>query len=254
MSDCAISKGTNEIQCTMTWITSVVTAPAILLLSVPLAAFAIVTTTFAFWLLLLRVGIVYAELFTAILHAYIAPSTGPAVTTPPPASPKQRSPPSKRTSRSSSTSPTLLARNRLKSQSSATLPINMPVVRDYEGVGGWRLQADDDEEALWMNINSRLELPAEQQRRHQHSLASSSRVASGMTSPELVRTPLAIRTPGRRGPGSGAASPEEYFNVPLTVAGNGDRGSRVSFQERCRSGSSSTTSVRSMKRTAQDVT
>ncbi|KAK5118711.1 hypothetical protein LTR85_007917 [Meristemomyces frigidus] len=238
----------------MPWITSAVTAPVLIVLSLPLAVFAIITTSLTFWLLLFRVGIVYAELFTALLHAYISPSTESTVTAAPPrTSPSQRTPPSKRTSRSSSSSSDLMTRNRLKSQSSATLRISTPR-RDYEGVGGWRLQADDEEEALWMNINSRLELPAEQQRRHQRSLTGGSRVQSGVTSPELVRTPIAMRTPGRRGPGSGAASPEEYFNVPLTVVTNVDRGSKVSFQDRRRSGSSSTTSVKSMKRAAQDLT
>ncbi|KAK4541790.1 hypothetical protein LTR36_007322 [Oleoguttula mirabilis] len=215
--------------------------------------FAVVTTSVAFWILLFRVGIVYAELFTALLHAYLSPSPGPTVTVSPRSPVSQRSPPSRRTSRSSSAGSDLMSGSKLKSQSSATLPISMPL-RDYEGVGGWRLQADDDEEALWMNINSRLELPAEQQQRYQRSLTSGSRAPSGMASPESVRTPLTIRTPGRRGPGDTTASPEEYFNQPLTVISINDRGSRVSFQDRRRSGSSSTTSVQSVKPTGQDAT
>jgi hypothetical protein len=45
------------------------------------------------------------------------------------------------------------------------------LTRDFEGVGGWRMSGDDDEEALWMGINSRLQLPAETPtRRHARSL------------------------------------------------------------------------------------
>lgn len=141
---------------------------------------------------------------------------------------------------------------REKSQSSANLATTTPL-RDYEGVGGWRLQEDDEEEALWIGINSRLELPAAQMRRHQRSLTGS-RLSSGVVSPELVRTPLTIRTTGRgmRGARSGAASPEGYFNMPPTGMTNLDRGSKVSFGDHRKSGSSSTTSLGSMKLTRQD--
>lgn len=47
-------------------------------------------------------------------------------------------------------------------------------LRDYEGVGGWRLGPPSDDDDLWTKINSRLELPAEHGRRHQRSLTSGS--------------------------------------------------------------------------------
>lgn len=47
------------------------------------------------------------------------------------------------------------------------------MVRDFEGVGGWRLASegraedDDDDDSDWANINSRLELPLERMRQQQ---------------------------------------------------------------------------------------
>ncbi|KAB5540407.1 hypothetical protein GE09DRAFT_1137056 [Coniochaeta sp. 2T2.1] len=51
---------------------------------------------------------------------------------------------------------------------------NAATVRDFEGVGGWRLASegknddDDDDDSDWANINSRLELPLERMRQQQH--------------------------------------------------------------------------------------
>lgn len=80
--------------------------------------------------------------------------------------------------------------------------------RDYEGIGGWRDEAvDPAEEALWIGMNSRLELPAvvpERARRHhrrsytgQSQMSSGSQVSlvnmasgggrSGIWSPEALR-------------------------------------------------------------------
>jgi len=233
----------------MAWLTVALSVPFLLLFSLPLAFFAILTTTLAFWLLVIRVVFVYYELAMTLLRASIAPSTLPQPPTPPPLSPTKHrgSPRSRRASRSSSSGSSDLHVWRttadFKSQSSATLALSTPL-RDYEGVGGWRFQEGEEEEALWMGMNSRLELPASQMRRHQRSLTGGSRASSGRASPELVRTPLAIRTPGRgRGPGSGAASPENYFNMPT----------RVSFESQRSSGGSSSTSLGSGKHTRQDV-
>jgi hypothetical protein len=44
------------------------------------------------------------------------------------------------------------------------------LVRDFEGVGGWRLASEDkteDDDSDWANINSRLELPLERMRQQQ---------------------------------------------------------------------------------------
>jgi hypothetical protein len=58
-----------------------------------------------------------------------------------------------------------------KNKSLTALIGTSELTRDFEGVGGWRVPGDDDEEALWMGINSRLQLPAETPtRRHARSL------------------------------------------------------------------------------------
>ncbi|KAJ4411278.1 hypothetical protein N0V82_009062 [Gnomoniopsis sp. IMI 355080] len=54
-----------------------------------------------------------------------------------------------------------------KRNSFMLIPSSIGMDRDFEGVGGWRLNgrnpADDD---AWAQLNSRLELPLDQQRRH----------------------------------------------------------------------------------------
>ena len=55
--------------------------------------------------------------------------------------------------------------------------------RDFEGVGGWRIGDASDDEALWTNMNSRLELPAHHERRHQRSLTGEAKFSS--FSPEM---------------------------------------------------------------------
>lgn len=63
-----------------------------------------------------------------------------------------------------------------------------PLVRDFEGVGGWRLPGpgeDDEEVDLWTNINSRLELPAlsattsDLKHKHERALTGGSGAGAG---------------------------------------------------------------------------
>ena len=233
-------------------ILSAASMPVVLLLSVPLAALAVITTTFAFWILLARVSLVYVEIFAALLRAYIVPSSEAPLTRPSPAgSPdKQLSPRSRQPSRNSSDSLGVQVQVLPHNASSATLAEPLPD-RDYEGVGGWRVQDDDEDDALYMGMNSRLEFPLATPR-YARSQASLSRPPSGFASPERVRTPLAVRTatPGRhRRLESG--SPEGYFNMPLTPVGVGDRNSKVSFGD-TRTDGSSAVSLSSVKVVRQD--
>ncbi|KAF2771883.1 hypothetical protein EJ03DRAFT_357012 [Teratosphaeria nubilosa] len=193
---------------------STLSSPFLLLLSLPLALFALLTTTLALTILTLRVSILYAELLAALLQTSLLPSTKPP-STPPTTRPLSR----RSSSRSSSISSSGVSQQHYqqqqqqqwgrmgkKSQSSVTLVMNGVgggKVRDYEGVGGWRLQGEDEEEALWMGMNSRLRLPA---RSLNHSHRGSFVLGSGQVSPELVRTPRLVRGSKDR-----AASPESYF-------------------------------------------
>lgn len=78
----------------------------------------------------------------------------------------------------------------------------MANARDFEGVGGWRYYEGEDEEAIWMGINKRLELPLALPpgRRHQRRHTGDENRWSGSGSPEALRmSPLQsrMRTPQR---------------------------------------------------------
>ena len=160
--------------------------PLILLfVSIPLAIFAVVTTSVAISLLSLRALAVYFRLAVAIVGAWLSPS-------PPKPMPLRRSSlmpssarqsPTRQRHRRASTASTTSSQDtgihsahtsrllKHKNNSLTALIGTSELTRDFEGVGGWRMSGDDDEEALWMGINSRLQLPAETPtRRHARSL------------------------------------------------------------------------------------
>lgn len=121
--------------------------------------------------------------------------------------------------------------------------------RDFEGVGGWRLDNNpSDDDALWTHFNSRLELPADHIRRHHRSLTSGSTPGEmsrghGTFSPEAMMNTSRARTPPSTGIGM-----EGYFggHVPISPA----RGKRVTSAHTANSGSSGSSkgsSVLSMK-------
>ena len=83
----------------------------------------------------------------------------------------------------------------------------MGATRDFEGVGGWRLGDDDDDDTMWTKFNTRLELPADHGRRHHRSLTAEMRLGNSTSySPETVMNSSRARTPP-----SGAAVGEGYF-------------------------------------------
>lgn len=197
--------------------------PLLLFVSVPLAAFAALTSSLAFSALILRVVIVYTELGLGLLRGWLsaspaptpssspslsAPTTkqapymrrrssislndqqlqlqqqqqrrrhhrrkssGASITLPSPkvsSSPQDLFPPSSASASTSASAPqssqastqqlpTALSKF-TKSGSFASLTGGGPN-RDFEGVGGWRDPGSGDDEAIWIGMNSRLELPA----------------------------------------------------------------------------------------------
>jgi hypothetical protein len=148
--------------------------PFLFLFTIPIALLAALTTTLAFSILFLRVTLVYIELALAIIPNYFlgdkasaqnlqnARFSASAIP-----SARRRRPRGSSTVVSGSTTPT---------PGGAVSGLNLHVnhIRDYEGVGGWRLGPPSDDDDLWTKINSRLELPAEHGRRHQRSLTSGS--------------------------------------------------------------------------------
>lgn len=182
----------------------------IVLASIPLAMIAVVTTSIALSLLAFRGFLVYTQLGTALLSAWLSPTRAKFVAQHhQPPSPKRTSPPHNRHRRSSSSSSGISqdtigppAHINPKSGSFTSVLGERGITRDYEGVGGWRDTGDEDEEALWMGINSRLQLPAastdrRHQRRHTGGQSPSQRWS---WSPEAFRmSPVQsrARTPNR---------------------------------------------------------
>jgi hypothetical protein len=177
----------------------------VVMVSIPLAISAVVTTSIALSLLAFRGFIVYTQLGSALLSAWLSPNpVRPVAQRHQP----RTSPPRSRNRRSSNgngMSPdTTVPISRLgpKSGSYTGLVGEGGPTRDYESVGGWRDTGNDDEEALWMGINSRLQLPAaptvrRHQRRHTGGQSPNQRWS---LSPEAFRmSPVQsrARTPNR---------------------------------------------------------
>ncbi|KAF2108777.1 hypothetical protein BDV96DRAFT_652392 [Lophiotrema nucula] len=220
--------------------------PLLLLVSVPLAFFAVVTTTVAISTLAVRVSIVYFELAVALIHSYLFPPPQKAA----PIRPSQRRTSPQRTrhrrssvaSTASSQDTAVPQHSRLqhKSGSLASLLGSGELTRDFEGVGGWRMPGDEEEEALWMGMNSRLELPAAlPKRKHQRSLTGGSQRYSW--SPESMRmSPMQSRArtpvPGER------HGQEDYFPAqsrPFSTASDPSGKTTRDGRRKSSSGSSS---------------
>ncbi|KAA8571898.1 hypothetical protein MFRU_076g00110 [Monilinia fructicola] len=201
--------------------------PFLFFFTVPIAIFASITTTFAFCVLCFRVIIVYIELALAVIPYYlcgpraeikVVQSKGANYN--PPTSPVRRK--KRRSSASSSQSATgsitpVPIRILKGSESMLGLGQSVGFARDYEGVGGWRFDdSGSDDDALWTNMNSRLELPANHGRRyHQRSLTSNSLPSdeSKSRSPEAMMNTSKARTPPSIGLGLGG---EGYFPTMTT--------------------------------------
>ncbi|EOA86273.1 hypothetical protein ACJQWK_11833 [Exserohilum turcicum] len=227
--------GSSSVELSM-WSPVYAVAPLVLLsVSIPLAFFALLTTSVALALLSFRALVVYFQLAMAIVGAWLSPSPSnhglprrshprPASARPSPTGARQ---PSRRTSIASMASsqdvpacpappPNFL---NYKNNSLTTLIGTSELTRDFEGVGGWRVPGDDDEEALWMGINSRLELPAEiPTRRHRRSITGTTspghRLSVGSETLRMSPVQSRARTPVRFVPD------DEYGYFPQQPASN----------------------------------
>jgi hypothetical protein len=197
------------------WSPTYALAPVILLsISIPLAILAAFTTSVAFFLLFCRAFVVYIEFTVALVGTWFDPTSAkksPSLyRSPPSSSPTQLSPIRHRQLHSSigssSSFPDAIVPSarpgRLDISSGMTPLDTTEVPRDYEGVGGWRTPGNGDEEAPWMGMNSRLQLPGDTPaRRHQRSRSGGSSPIQRRTwSPEASRTNLLhgrVKTPVR---------------------------------------------------------
>jgi hypothetical protein len=217
--------------------TYAVLVPFVFACSIPLAFFATLTTTFAFTVLLLRVLVVYVELALAIIPFYLL-----GIASPKPSLERPRSsasfhtpvPSGRRKRRSSSNSTESLTP--IVSDANLGLSQSIGPQRDFEGVGGWRLDAPSEDDFLWTSFNSRLELPADHVRRHRRSLTSGSQRfrEDGSNSPEnRMHSPNTSRA---RTPPSNSA-PEQYFPT-MPGGGSPNRLKKMSSNMTVTSGSS----------------
>ena len=126
---------------------------------------------------------------------------------------------------------------------------------DFESLGGWKISEHLPEPDVSIGHNEGLFMAMPQGRRHRRTGTGSSLRLSGASSPQLIRTPLQMSNDGKdrrrqRGSGSGASSPESYFRKTARIDANSS-GSVLESNKHSRSGSSSTSSVRSVgKRSA----
>lgn len=206
----------------MSWLFHALVSPAILLISIPLTLFAAFTTTLAFSTLLFRVLIIYTELAAAVLQDQFAFAGQHTTSTSKPAPLllrplKAENGHSRRKRRSSAASGSSTGSTTPKAPDTSGLGIYSGggAARDFEGVGGWRIPGPNDDDQIWENMNSRLELPAlvndGHPRNHHRSRTSGSLTSAPlpMRSPvrSRARTPTSLRLPDS----TSCASPEEYF-------------------------------------------
>lgn len=174
--------------------------PFLFLFTVPIALFAALTTIIAFSILLFRVTLVYIELALTIMPNYfLGPSTHSrrSYAVSGAKSPTLSSTPSRRRRRRPSSTAALSGTTTPTPGGPSQVFNSHQRVRDYEGVGGWRLGPPSDDDDLWTKINSRLELPAEHGRRHQRSLTSGSMPGQKriMSSEMMMMNSSKARTP-----------------------------------------------------------
>jgi hypothetical protein len=217
----------------------------LLIISLPLAIFAVATTVLALLTLCIRVVVVYSDLCIVLLRQLLFRRSKDLVSAPP--TPRQyvqqadgkrkvplsRAPSvrSRKSSTSQSESPVFENKTRAaRSDSYASLlGIGVPN-RDYEGVGGWRLVKDvdadetDSDDERWLNMNSRLELPLgtpipvtgslssatvnSNGKRHNRSLTGSSGRVN-FNGESMRMSPVASRTPAIRTPVAGSKQQED---------------------------------------------
>ncbi|KAL7893687.1 hypothetical protein HDV63DRAFT_181391 [Trichoderma sp. SZMC 28014] len=169
--------------------------PLLLITTIPLAIFAGITTTFAFSILIFRVFVVYLDIALSLVSqslTHLVESSKASHLRPPRTPSSSSSINSRANSVSPSASSTLLKRHRRRRPSSSVysgtatpasdiglgLIPSVGAERDFEGVGGWRLGDDDDNDAAWTTINSRSELLHDRSHDRHHRRTASSGPAS----------------------------------------------------------------------------
>ncbi|KAI0516731.1 hypothetical protein F5B22DRAFT_178357 [Xylaria bambusicola] len=179
--------------------------PFVFLVALPLALCAGVTTIVAFLVLFLRLFLVYFDVgletlrYILIGHAthtrYITSQRTPVLTPGASTTTSTLVPPQavvntrhrQRVNRRGSSG--LLASAPSGTEGFSAIAPSIGLERDFEGVGGWRLDSNDTdnpEEQQWYILNSRLESPY---RRHHYRSQSGGAVLSGHNGPGIMSRP-----------------------------------------------------------------
>ncbi|PSR78029.1 hypothetical protein BD289DRAFT_417125 [Coniella lustricola] len=197
--------------------------PFLFVVTIPLAILAGITTTLAFTVLMFRVAVVYLDIAVNMVPQYItghrifpfprAYATSVVIA-------RQSSAVSNNNINNNNSNNTTTITKR--ADSVMIIP-SIGMDRDFEGVGGWRLNGKDaDDDDAWTQLNSRLELPLDTSRRQHHRSPSGGATTPGggggnsgtggdylmMKSPHAPRSKDASpdNTPGKRGRGERTGS------------------------------------------------
>ncbi|KAM0257536.1 hypothetical protein ACHAQJ_004350 [Trichoderma viride] len=197
--------------------------PFLLITTIPLAIFAGITTTFAFSMLIFRVFVVYLDIALSLVSQSLAhlteSSSGFLIGSSKTHNHLPSTSSSSIHSRANSVSPSasssaLLKRHRRRRPSSSVYSAGtatpasdiglglIPSVgaeRDFEGIGGWRLGDDADDDESWTTINSRSELPDRlHDRNHRRTLSGGPTTTSTAAEGGFLMMKGRARSPDKR--------------------------------------------------------
>lgn len=178
--------------------------PFLLVVSLPLAIFAGATTILAFMVLFMRLFFVYFDVgLETLRYVLLGHQQGQQLLVSPANSRRPSAPTSPRLSRSASpgeASPPSQRRRRSRAGSVANItPLigglggvsiapKSSLDRDFEGVGGWRNNADPEDEHAWESLNSRLEIP-DQRHHHRSQSTTAALLGVNVSAPGLFKSP-----------------------------------------------------------------
>ncbi|KAK5109642.1 hypothetical protein LTR62_006879 [Meristemomyces frigidus] len=197
----------------MSWTISAIFLPFVLAMAVPLAIFATITSTIAFWVLFYRASMVLVEIFFTLLVHWLPLRLSKARVEPPP-SPTDLSKSVKYTA----------SRSRRNSRSNGDgMPTSLTgllPLRDYEGVGGWRIREGDMNRTVRQGVRGR---PAQN-----FVFTVGDLKASERNSPESIRTPYGVQNETQQAgkdPNAGSS-----FTTPLTSTATSPASPEVTFE------------------------
>ncbi|QIX01049.1 hypothetical protein AMS68_006566 [Peltaster fructicola] len=188
-------------------------AAVVLTISLPVLTFAVFTSIAALILLGVRASVLSSEFWISV---FVESWSYEQKRAPPRPAPLKQLPSIEFRPPTRSRTNSFVDSKRLSWRSDSHVSLaGTPINRDFEGVGGWRAAAEEDNHSLWANMNRRLDRTRSSSRHHRKSLTGESltntALSTAFNSPEIF--PVAMRTPRYQPGTSGSASPQSYFNL-----------------------------------------